>query len=73
MEKPLKVGDKIAGRHGNKGTISIIVPTEKMPKTEDGKPLDAIFSPLGVPSRKNTGQLLEVHAGLIAEKTGKDY
>jgi DNA-directed RNA polymerase subunit beta len=57
MSKPLNVGDKIAGRHGNKGTISKIVPTEDMPKTEDGKPLDLLFSPLGVPSRKNVGQL----------------
>lgn len=67
---PLKLGDKLSGKHGNKGTITRILPTDEMPAA-DGKPLDIIFSPLAVPSRKNLGQLLEVGAGLIAEKTGK--
>lgn len=71
--KPLKKGDKIAGRHGNKGTISKVIDDELAPVAEDGLPLDVMFSPLAVPSRKNVGQLLEVNAGLIAEKTGKPY
>lgn len=69
----LKPGDKLAGRHGNKGTVTKIVPDSDMPKTEDGKPLELIFSPLAIPSRKNPGQLLEVNAGLLAEKKGKPY
>jgi DNA-directed RNA polymerase subunit beta' len=69
--KPLKLGDKIAGRHGNKGTITKILSDDLMPSAEDGKSLDLMFSPLAVPSRKNVGQLLETNAGLIAEKTGK--
>lgn len=69
--KPLKLGDKLSGKHGNKGTVTKIVSDDEMPVTEDKKPLDIIFSPLAVPSRKNLGQLYEVHAGLIAEKTGK--
>lgn len=72
-DKPLKPGDKISGRHGNKGTIGKILPDEEMPVAEDGKPLDLMFSPLAVPSRKNPGQILEVNAGLIAEKTGKPF
>lgn len=71
--KPLKPGDKISGRHGNKGTISKILDDDEMPMAEDGSVMDILFSPLAVPSRKNVGQLLEVNAGLIAEKTGKPY
>jgi DNA-directed RNA polymerase subunit beta len=68
--KPMEVGDKIAGRHGNKGIITKIYPTDRMPQTPDGKPIDLMFSPLAVPSRKNLGQLLEVNAGLVAQKKG---
>lgn len=71
--KPLKLGDKISGRHGNKGTITKILDDDEMPVAEDGKSVDVLFSPLAVPSRKNVGQLFEVNAGLIAEKTGKPY
>lgn len=71
--KTLKVGDKIAGRHGNKGTITKILDDELMPSTADGKPLELLFSPLAVPSRKNVGQIFETNAGLIAEKTGKPF
>lgn len=71
--KPLKQGDKISGRHGNKGTITKILPDNQMPVAQDGKILDLMFSPLAVPSRKNLGQVFEVNAGLIAEKTGKTF
>lgn len=72
-ENNLKIGDKLAGRHGNKGTITKILPDSEMPIAEDGKRLDILYSPLSVPSRKNVGQLLEANAGLIAEKTGKPF
>lgn len=72
-QQPLKIGDKIAGRHGNKGIVSKILPDHLMPVAEDGKPLDLMMSPLAIPSRKNPGQLFEVAAGLIAEKTGKQF
>ena len=68
--KPMEVGDKLSGRHGNKGTITKIVPDNEMPQQTDGKAVELIFSPLAVPSRKNIGQLLEVNAGLVAEKKG---
>lgn len=71
--KELKDGDKICGRHGNKGTITKIVPDNEMPCDANGKPLEVIYSPLAVPSRKNLGQLMEVNAGLLAEKTGKPF
>jgi DNA-directed RNA polymerase subunit beta' len=71
--KPLKIGDKISGRHGNKGTITKILDDDEMPVAEDGSEIDIMFSPLAVPSRKNVGQLLEVHAGLAAEKKGQPY
>ena len=64
----LEAGDKMAGRHGNKGVISKIVPVEDMPHTEDGIPVDIILNPLGVSSRMNIGQILETHLGLAAEK-----
>ena len=62
----IKVGDKLSGRHGNKGVVSVILPEEDMPYMEDGTPIDIILSPLGVPSRMNLGQILEVHLGLAA-------
>lgn len=73
-EKPMEKGDKLSGRHGNKGTISDIIPDEKMPRVggPDGEPVELIFSPLAVPSRKNLGQLYEVHAGMLAKTTGQD-
>lgn len=71
--KPLGIGDKIAGRHGNKGEVTKILPDKLMPVSEDGKPLDIMMSPLAIPSRKNIGQVLECNAGLIAEKTGKRF
>ena len=68
--RKIQVGDKMAGRHGNKGVISRIVPIEDMPYLEDGTPVDIILSPLGVVSRMNLGQLLETHLGLAAHKLG---
>ncbi|OHA21736.1 MAG: DNA-directed RNA polymerase subunit beta [Candidatus Taylorbacteria bacterium RIFCSPHIGHO2_01_FULL_51_15] len=62
----VSVGDKLAGRHGNKGVISKVLPVEDMPFTEDGEPVDVILTPLGVPSRMNLGQILELHLGLAA-------
>lgn len=64
------VGDKLAGRHGNKGVISKILPEEDMPYDENGDPVDVILTPLGVPSRMNLGQILELHLGLAAEALG---
>jgi len=64
--RSVSVGDKLAGRHGNKGVISKILPEEDMPYTEDGEPIDVILTPLGVPSRMNLGQILELHLGLAA-------
>ncbi|MDO5734342.1 MAG: DNA-directed RNA polymerase subunit beta [Eubacteriales bacterium] len=66
----ISVGDKMAGRHGNKGVISRVLPEEDMPFMPDGTPLDIVLNPLGVPSRMNLGQLLEVHLGLAAKKLG---
>jgi len=68
---PIQPGDKMAGRHGNKGVISTIVPVEDMPYLEDGTPIDVILNPLGVPSRMNLGQILEMHLGLAAKGLGK--
>ena len=67
----LSVGDKMAGRHGNKGVISRILPIEDMPFMEDGTPVDLCLNPLGVPSRMNVGQILETHLGLAAKLLGK--
>jgi len=64
------VGDKMAGRHGNKGVIARIVPEEDMPYMEDGTPVDVLLNPLGVPSRMNVGQILEVHLGWAAQVLG---
>ncbi len=63
----ISVGDKLAGRHGNKGVISVILPEEDMPYMADGRPVDVILTPLGVPSRMNLGQILELHLGLAAD------
>lgn len=68
--KSMEIGDKLSGRHGNKGTITKILPDAEMPKTVEGQSVELIFSPLAVPSRKNIGQLLEVNAGLVAQKKG---
>ena len=70
-KRKLKVGDKMAGRHGNKGIVSIIVPEIDMPYMEDGRPVEIILNPLGVPSRMNIGQILEVHLGLIGKRLGE--
>ena len=70
QRRKINVGDKMAGRHGNKGVISRILPEEDMPYLPDGTPLDIVLNPLGVPSRMNIGQVLEVHLGLAAKKLG---
>ena len=70
-KRKLKVGDKMAGRHGNKGIVSNIVPEIDMPYTKEGKTVDIILNPLGVPSRMNIGQILEVHLGMIAKELGE--
>jgi len=67
MKRKIQVGDKMAGRHGNKGVISIVVPEEDMPYLPDGTPIDIILNPLGVPSRMNVGQILETHLGWAAK------
>lgn len=68
--RTISVGDKLAGRHGNKGVISRVLPEEDMPFDKDGNPVDIILTPLGVPSRMNLGQILELHLGLAAEMLG---
>jgi DNA-directed RNA polymerase subunit beta len=68
--RKISVGDKLGGRHGNKGVIARILPTEDMPFTEDGTPVDIILNPLGVPSRMNIGQLFETHLGMAAQALG---
>ena len=70
-KRKLKVGDKMAGRHGNKGIVSNIVPETDMPYMEDGRAVDVILNPLGVPSRMNIGQILEVHLGLVGKRLGE--
>ncbi len=69
-KRQISVGDKMAGRHGNKGVISKILPEEDMPYLDDGTPIDIILNPLGVPSRMNVGQILETHLGWAASKLG---
>jgi DNA-directed RNA polymerase subunit beta len=71
VKRKLQPGDKMAGRHGNKGVISRIVPMEDMPYLEDGTPVDIVLNPLGVPSRMNVGQILETHLGWAARGLGK--
>ena len=70
MKRRLSVGDKMAGRHGNKGVVSCILPQENMPYFEDGTPVDIVLNPLGVPSRMNVGQILETHLGWAAKGLG---
>ena len=71
MKRKLQVGDKMAGRHGNKGVVSIIVSEEDMPYLKDGTPVELILNPLGVPSRMNVGQILETNLGMAAKVSGK--
>ena len=71
QKRKLSVGDKMAGRHGNKGVVSRILPQEDMPFLDDGTPLDIVLNPLGVPSRMNIGQVLEVHLGFAFRKLGQ--
>jgi DNA-directed RNA polymerase subunit beta len=70
MKRKLSVGDKMSGRHGNKGIISRILPEEDMPYAEDGTPVEIVLNPLGVPSRMNVGQILETHLGWAAKGLG---
>lgn len=71
IKRKLSPGDKMAGRHGNKGVVSVIVPEEDMPFLKDGTPVDMVLNPLGVPSRMNVGQILEAHLGWAAKELGK--
>ncbi len=71
IKRKLSVGDKMAGRHGNKGVVSRIMPAEDMPYLEDGTPVDMVLNPLGVPSRMNVGQILETHLGWAARSLGE--
>jgi len=71
VKRKLQPGDKMAGRHGNKGVISRIIPSEDMPHTEDGTPVDIVLNPLGVPSRMNVGQILETHLGWACRGLGQ--
>ena len=71
IKRKLQVGDKMAGRHGNKGVVSRILPEEDMPFLKDGRPVDIVLNPLGVPSRMNVGQVLETHLGWAAKGIGE--
>jgi len=71
VKRKIQPGDKMAGRHGNKGVISRIVPIEDMPSLEDGTPVDIVLNPLGVPSRMNVGQILETHLGWACAGLGR--
>ena len=71
IKRRIQPGDKVAGRHGNKGVISVIKPVEDMPFDEDGEPIDIVLNPLGVPKRMNVGQILETHLGWAADGLGK--
>merc|ERR1711916_74509 len=70
IKRRIQPGDKMAGRHGNKGVISVIMPIEDMPYDENGEPVDIVLNPLGVPSRMNVGQVLEMHLGMAAKGLG---
>ncbi len=72
VKRKLQPGDKMAGRHGNKGVISRIIPVEDMPHLEDGTPVDIVLNPLGVPSRMNVGQILETHLGWASARLGRE-
>jgi DNA-directed RNA polymerase subunit beta len=71
IRRKISVGDKMAGRHGNKGVVSKIVPIEDMPYMADGTPIDIVLNPLGVPSRMNVGQIMETHLGWAAKRLGQ--
>ncbi len=73
MKRKLSVGDKMAGRHGNKGVIARIVPEEDMPYLPDGTPVEIVLNPLGVPSRMNVGQILETHLGWASKELGREH
>ena len=73
MKRKLSVGDKMAGRHGNKGVIARILPEEDMPYLPDGTPVEIVLNPLGVPSRMNVGQILETHLGWAAKALGVQF
>ena len=70
QKRKISVGDKMAGRHGNKGVVSRVLPVEDMPYLPNGRPLDIVLNPLGVPSRMNIGQVLEIHLSLAARALG---
>ena len=71
IKRRIQPGDKMAGRHGNKGVISVIMPVEDMPYDDNGEPVDIVLNPLGVPSRMNVGQILETHLGAAAKGLGE--
>ena len=73
QKRKIQVGDKMSGRHGNKGVISLVLPEEDMPYMPDGRPVDIMLNPLGVPSRMNIGQILEIHLGMAGKKLGVHY
>ena len=73
MKRKLSVGDKMAGRHGNKGVIARVLPEEDMPRLPDGTPVEIVLNPLGVPSRMNVGQILETHLGWAAQALGLHF
>ncbi len=73
QKRKIQVGDKMSGRHGNKGVISLVLPSEDMPYMPDGRPVDVMLNPLGVPSRMNIGQILEIHLGMAGKKMGVHY
>ena len=73
QKRKIQVGDKMSGRHGNKGVISLILPEEDMPFLPDGRPVDIMLNPMGVPSRMNIGQILELHLGMAGSKLGVKY
>ena len=73
QKRKIQVGDKMSGRHGNKGVISLVVPEEDMPFMPDGRPVDIMLNPLGVPSRMNVGQILELHLGMAGKILGRYY
>jgi len=73
QKRKIQVGDKMAGRHGNKGVISLVLPEEDMPFLPDGRPVDIMLNPLGVPSRMNIGQILELHLGMAGKELGVHY
>lgn len=73
QKRKIQVGDKMSGRHGNKGVISLVLPEEDMPYLPDGRPVDVMLNPLGVPSRMNIGQILELHLGMAGKKLGVHY